>query len=63
MTPISAGFVPTERLRFEKRTVPDGSGLRAVMILQQWYTIDAPNYMRGNEGEWRDVECVEAVAP
>jgi hypothetical protein len=34
-------------------------------VLQCWWAPDLPGYMRGAEGEWRDVETVaaEAVGP
>ena len=49
-------LVPTERLRFVKREVPvPGATPIELRILQQWYAIDMPKYMRSGEGEWRDV--------
>jgi hypothetical protein len=33
---------------------PD-AGAGAMQVLQQWWAADVPSYMRGNEGEWRDV--------
>jgi hypothetical protein len=50
-------FAPTENLRFVQRevAVPDGS-IITIKVLQQWHAPDLPKYMRGAEGEWRDVE-------
>jgi hypothetical protein len=42
------------------REIPDGESIRKTKILQQWWTLDVPSYMQGRDGEWRDVECVEA---
>lgn len=52
-------FVPTAALRFIERKVPvaDGSGI-SIKVLQQWHAPDLPKYMRGAEGEWRDVPLV-----
>jgi hypothetical protein len=53
---MSAAFVPTENLRFVEREVAVADGTQVTMrILQQWHAMDLPKYMRGAEGEWRDV--------
>ena len=52
-------FVPTERLRFVERNVIRSDGPHTDRILQQFYTPNMPAYMRGDEGEWRDVELVQ----
>jgi hypothetical protein len=62
---MSDALVPSERLRFVERTVQSiegGPPPHTVKILQQWFTLNAPAYMRGNEGEWRDVEVVKESA-
>ena len=45
---------PTARLRWVRRA-PQYDDPRGAMILQQWHAPDVPGYMRGSEGEWRDV--------
>ena len=52
-------FVPSERLRFVLRNVIRSDGPHTQRVLQQWYTLNVPSYMRGDEGEWRDVELVQ----
>ncbi len=47
-------LVPTESLRF----IDDVRGMQMQRVLQQWYAPDMPKYMRGSEGEWRDVPLV-----
>ena len=55
------GWVATARLRFVERPLPETmvEGVRTLhvaRILQQWFAPELPRYMRGSEGEWRDVE-------
>jgi hypothetical protein len=55
---VSADWAPTPRLRWVERplwadaTKSVGSMVR---VLQQWWAPDVDKYMRGAEGEWRDV--------
>lgn len=64
---MSADWKPTPRLRWTLRTttVQDDPTRPAytTRILQQWYAPDVPAYMRGSEGEWRDVPVEAEVAP
>lgn len=60
-------LAPTSKLRWVMRTEaeapPDADGMRWVptpqRVLQQWWAADVPSYMRGTEGEWRDVDTVD----
>jgi hypothetical protein len=51
---------PTARLRFKE--IPVGNEHPAISrkILQQWWTLDIPEYMSSGDGEWRDVPLVAA---
>lgn len=57
----SSDWKPTTRLRFVERegepVLGEDEKLRATVryVLQQWHAPDLPAYMRGAEGEWRDV--------
>ena len=56
-------YAPTSKLRFIERRPPDDpvdgpAGGPARKILQQWWAPDMPAYMRGSDGEWRDVPVV-----
>jgi len=58
---MADNFVPTAGLRFVLRDVRIGEDLvRNTRILQQWWAPEVPRYMRGPDGEWRDVELVDA---
>lgn len=61
----SNNFVPTSKLRWIEREEPQEGivALVKVRILQQWHAPDVQGFMRGNEGEWRDVECVSDHTP
>jgi hypothetical protein len=59
-------LAPTPRLRFVRRPVstPDptveyGVTVTGERVLQQWWAADVPSYMRGSEGEWRDVDTAD----
>lgn len=62
-------WAPTARLRFVMRTPVavsksqqkrfDVAGPISMRVLQQWYAPDIEEYMRGKEGEWRDVVVEE----
>ena len=64
-------WAPTERLRFVERQTSEGveqkskktTVARTVRILQQWFAPNVPSFMRGNEGEWRDVSIESENAP
>ena len=52
-------FAPTSKLRFvERETSLDAENAQTMRVLQQWWAPDLPAFMRGGEGEWRDVEMV-----
>jgi hypothetical protein len=52
-------FAPTTKLRFiEKESSLDAENAQTIRVLQQWWAPDVPEFMRGRDGEWRDVECV-----
>lgn len=56
---MSADWVPTARLRWERREI-FGDPVNTTRVLQQWYAADVPGYLRRTaEGEWRDVPEVE----
>jgi hypothetical protein len=60
------GWAPTARLRLERRVmggVGEGATRWYDYVLQQWHAPDVPGYLRGGEGEWRDVPIVEVVSP
>jgi hypothetical protein len=58
-------LAPTARLRFVERTVEREGKKSAttVRILQQFWALDVPSYMRGKEGQWRDVPLEVEYAP
>ena len=47
-------WAPTARLRWVRRPMPWETPLDD-HVLQQWYAPNVADYMRGGEGEWRDV--------
>jgi hypothetical protein len=51
-------LAPTTKLRFvEKESSLDAENAQTIIILQQFWAPDVPEFMRGKDGEWRDVEC------
>jgi hypothetical protein len=54
-------LAPTPKLRWVRRIDETDArtmieeGVRPRMVLQQWWAAYVPSYMRGMEGEWRDV--------
>lgn len=52
-------LAPTAKLRFvERESLLDAENAQTIRVLQQFFAPDVPEFMRGKEGEWRDVECV-----
>jgi hypothetical protein len=52
-------LAPTSKLRFvERDSSLDAENAQTIRILQQFWAPDLPPFMRGKDGEWRDVECV-----
>lgn len=51
---MSEDWVATPKIRWVRPADTSAGPDR----LQQWFAPDAPAYMRGSEGEWRDVEVV-----
>jgi hypothetical protein len=58
-------LAPTPKLRWVRRIDETDArtmieeGVRPRIVLQQWWAADVPSYMRGSEGEWRDVDTAD----